>query len=282
MASGLVVERYESAARFLTEAGPWLAANEAANNLILALAHSLAGTDHPFQEPIFLAAVKERGKVVGCAVRPPPDHLDLTPMPAGAASLVAESAGANCPGLEAVGGGEAVATEFATAWARLRGGGRWRIAHRWSWLVLREVQSPCSVAGTLRLANQSDWPLVSAWAPLYMRDTGAAGSVLKFLERRLATRSLFVWEHDGPKCMASISGYTPNGLRVSAVFTPEAHRHRGYASNTVATLAQRTLDSGRDYSVLFAESHHVATQRVYERIGYRHTHATVVVELNAA
>jgi hypothetical protein len=281
MSGELVVERYQSAARFLSEAGPWLAANEAANNLILALAHSLAGTDHPFHEPIFLGAVKERGKVVGCAVRPPPDHIDLTPMPAGAASLVAESAVEHCPGLEAIGGEAPVASEFADTWVRLRGGD-WRIAHHWSWLVLREVRSPRRVPGALRLAEPSDWPLVSGWAPLYMRDTGASGSVLKFLERRLATRSLFVWEHDGAKCMASISGYTPNGLRVSAVFTPEEHRRRGYASNTVATLSQRALDGGLSYCVLFAESHHAATQRVYKNIGYRHLHATVIVELNAA
>lgn len=281
MASGLVVERYRSAERFLREAGPWLASSEPASNLILALAHSLAGTDHPFHEPIFLAAVKARGEVVGCAVRPPPDHLDLTPMPAGAASLVAASAVEHCPGLESIGGEMRVAAEFATKWARLRGGD-WRIAHHWSWLALREVRPPRPVPGALRLAEAGDWPLVSSWAPLYMRDTGAARSVLAFLERRLATRSLYVWEHGGPKCMAAISGYTPRGLRISAVFTPEEQRRRGYASNTVAALSQRALDSGLSYCVLFAESHHAATQRVYANIGYRPLHTTVVVELDAA
>jgi hypothetical protein len=281
MAGDVVVERYESAPRFLDEAGPWLAANEAANNRVLGLAHTLAGIEHPFHEPIFLAAVKARGKIVGCAVRPPPDHIDLTPMPPGAASLVAQSAAEHCPGLEAVGGDEAVATEFASTWVRLRGG-NWRIAHHWSWLVLRQVRPPPRAPGTLRLAEHGDWPLVSAWAPLFMRDTGASGSLLNFLERRLSTRSLFLWEHDSPKCMASISGHTPNGLRVSAVFTPEAHRRRGYASSTVTTLSQRALDGGRNYCVLFAESHHTATLRVYERIGYRPLHSTVVIELNPA
>jgi uncharacterized protein len=282
MTADLVVERYVSPQRFLDEAGPWLAANESANNLILALAHTLASPDpQPFHDPLFLAAVKDRGQVVGCAVRPPPDHLDLTPMPAGAASLVASGAVEHCPGLESVGGEASAATEFAVTWSHLRGGA-WRIAHYWSWLVLHQVEPPPRAPGELRLAEQSDWPLVSSWAPLYLRDTGASGNVLKFLERRLATRSLFVWEHDGPKCMASISGHTPNGLRVSAVFTPDEHRRRGYASNTVATLSQRALDGGRTYCVLFAESDHTATLRVYEGIGYRHSHGTVVVDLNAA
>ena len=64
-AGGLVVERYGSAPRFLAEVGPWLAASEPANNLILALAHSLSGNDHPFHEPVFLAAVRDRGEIVG-------------------------------------------------------------------------------------------------------------------------------------------------------------------------------------------------------------------------
>jgi RimJ/RimL family protein N-acetyltransferase len=275
-----VVERYASAARFLDEAGPWLRANEPANNLVLSLGHTLAGDDHPFHEPIYLAAVKDRGRVVGCAVRPPPDHLDLTPMPPGAASLVAADAIEHCPGLDSLGGEIATAREFATAWVALRLGD-WRIVHHWAWLVLREVHAPRGVPGGLRLAELGDWPLLSRWGQLFTRDTNAAGGVLRFLERRLKTRSLFVWEHDGPKCMAAISGYTPGGLRISAVFTPEDQRGKGYASNTVAAIAQRALDGGRTHCVLFAESHHAATLRVYERIGFRHLHGTVVIELTA-
>lgn len=281
MSGDVVVERYESAHRFLDEAGPWLAANEAENNLILGLAHSLAGTDHPFHEPIFLAAVKERGRIVGCAVRPPPDHLDLTPMPLGSASLLVASAADHCPDLDSIGGEAAAASEFADAWVGLHGGVS-RIAHRWTWLALHAVRSPHPVPGGLRLADFGDWPLVSEWAPLYMRDTGASGSVLRFLERRLHTGSLFIWDDAGPKCMAAISGYTPNGLRVSAVFTPDEYRRRGYASNTVATISQQALAGGRKHCVLFAESRHVATLRVYRNIGYEPLHETVVIELGTA
>ena len=149
--------------------------------------------------------------------------------------------------------------------------------------MLHEVNAPRTApGGQLRLAEPGDWPLIGQWAPLYVRATGAAGDVLKFLERRLATRSLFIWDHDGPKAMVSISGYTPKGLRVSAVFTPADHRRRGYASNAVATISQRALDGGRNHCVLFAESHHTDTLRVYRNLGYRPSHSTVVIELSSA
>ena len=150
-------------------------------------ARSLAGRHRPpvsradiFSQPSRIAA-----RSSAAPYAPPPDHIDLTPMPPGAAALVAASAVAHCPGLEAIGGEAAAATEFASAWVGLRGGG-WRVAHRWSWLVLFDLPSPPRVPGALRLASGSDWALVSAWAPLYMRDTGAPGSVLSFSYARHA------------------------------------------------------------------------------------------------
>jgi hypothetical protein len=278
-AEPFVIEQYSSAERFLEEAGPWLAANEAQNNLVLGLAHLLTSDDHPFREPILLAAVKQAGCVVGCAIRPPPDHLDLTALPAGAATLLAARAAEACPDLAQLGGPPAAAREFARAWAAARGG-HWRVIHYWSWFVLRKLEPPPPApGGALRLATDADWPLIAEWAPLYVRDTGAQGSVVPFLERRLRTRSLYVWDHDGPKCMVSISGHTPNGLRVSGVYTPDAHRRRGYASNAVATVSQQAFDEGRSHCVLFGESTHAATLRVYRNVGYEPLHDTVVIEL---
>ena len=135
----LSIERYSSAAQFLAEAGPWLAAREPENNLVFGLAQLLATGDHPFEEPVLLACVKEDGRVAGCAVRPPPDHLDVTALPPGAAALLAEQAAEYCPGLTSVGGPPAAAREFARTWVE-RQGGYWRMVHHWSWFVLRAVR----------------------------------------------------------------------------------------------------------------------------------------------
>jgi GNAT superfamily N-acetyltransferase len=276
--SVFTVERYESAARFLEEAGPWLAAHELRNNLVLSLAHLLASGEHPFREPIYLAAVKHAGSIVGCAVRPPPDHLDLTALPRGATAFVAASAAEHCPDLSSIGGPPEPAREFAQAWVERRGGA-WRELHRWQWLVLRAVMPPRPVPGALRLAEPAEWPLIDAWGQHFARENSGVGSVRAFLERRLRTQSLYVWDHGGPKCMTSVSGLTPRGARLSGVFTPPEHRGRGYASNTVAAVAQQTLATGREHCVLFAESTHTNTLRVYRRLGYEPMHETVVIEL---
>lgn len=278
MRSAFTVERYASAAGFLEQAGPWLAQHEPRNNLVLGLAHLIASADHPFREPIYLAAVKRAGRIVGCAVRPPPDHLDLTALPRGAAALVAASATEQCAELPTLGGPTESAHEFADAWVERRGG-EWRELHRWQWFVLRAVVAPRAVPGALRLAQPADWPLMSEWGEHFARENGGVGSVRAFLERRLRMQSLYLWDHGGPRCMASVSGLTPRGARISGVFTPPEHRGRGYASNTVAAVSQRTLAGGRDHCVLFAESTHAATLRVYRRIGYEPMHETVVIEL---
>jgi hypothetical protein len=272
------VERYESATRFLQEAGPWLAVHEPRNNLVLGLAHLLASAEHPFHEPIYLAAVKHAGSVVGCAVRPPPDHLDLTALPRGAAALVAASAADHCPDLPTLGGPSKPAREFARAWVERRGG-EWRELHRWQWFVLRTVVPPRAVPGALRLAQPGDWPLVGEWGERFARENGGVGSVRAFLERRLHTQSLYLWDHGGPKCMTSVSGFTPRGVRLSGVFTPAEYRGRGYAGNTVAAVSRQTLAAGREHCVLFAESAHAGTLRVYRGVGYEPMHETVVIQL---
>jgi GNAT superfamily N-acetyltransferase len=247
---------------------------------VLGLAHLIASADHPFREPIYLAAVKHAGSVVGCAVRPPPDHLDLTALPPGAAALVAASAAEHCPDLPTLGGPPEPALEFAGAWVERRGG-EWRELHRWQWLVMRTVVPPRRVPGALRLAEPAEWPLIDEWGEQFARENAGVGSVRAFLERRLRLRSLYIWDHAGPKCMTSVSGHTPRGARISGVFTPPEFRGRGYASNTVAAVSQRTLAAGREHCVLFAESAHAGTLRVYRALGYEPMHETVVIELVA-
>jgi hypothetical protein len=108
----LLVERYLAPAEFLAAAYDWLSAAEAHNNLVLSVARLLQGADHPFREPFYFATVKEGDRIVGCALRAPPDGLELTDLPTGAASSLVDSVAAMHPELPLVGGPQGPVFEF--------------------------------------------------------------------------------------------------------------------------------------------------------------------------
>jgi uncharacterized protein len=77
-----------------------------------------------------------------------------------------------------------------------------------------------------------------------------------------------VWDRSGPVSMASATGATPNGIRVSAVYTPPEHRGRGYATSCVAALSARLLAEGRGFCFLYTDAANPTSNVIYQRIGY--------------
>ena|SRR5687767_8705229 len=61
-----------------------------------------------------------------------------------------------------------------------------------------------------------------------------------------------------------------HGVRIGMVYTPPEFRGRGYASNYVATLTRRLLDSGRRFCFLFADLSNPTFNKIYQSVGYRH------------
>jgi GNAT superfamily N-acetyltransferase len=266
--ASLEVERFANAADFLRDVGPWLLASEADNSVLLSIVQLLAGSDHPFQEPFYLAAVKSAGRIVGCAVRPPPDQLDLTPLPPGAAELLIGGVGEMYPQLDMVAGPPDSAEEFAKVWTRERGG-QWRVRYNWTLLAVRTVRPPAAAPGRLRLAEETDLAIVREWARAYARETNAHIDVTAFYERRVRKQSLYLWDDAGAKCMVAEANKTPNSVSISGVYTPDAFRNRGYASNAVASATQRALDRGCKFCALFADRELATPMRIYRSVGYR-------------
>ncbi len=69
--------------------------------------------------------------------------------------------------------------------------------------------------------------------------------------------------------MAGSTRQSPRGASISWVYTPNAHRGRGYASNLVATLSQHFLDSGKEFCCLFTDQANPTSNKVYEALGFR-------------
>lgn len=268
MASRYSVRLYRGANQFLSATRDWLLEREAENNIVLSVAHLLTTSDHPFREPLYLASIKERSKLIGCAVAAPPDGIELTELPEGAAAELVPGIARMRPDLPWVGAARPVALEFARAWVA-KVGGSWQLRHDWMEFRLDEVVAPRPAPGRLRLADDSDWPVLRTWAPGYAADTHTPVDVSGFLERRLRRRELHVWDHDGAKSFVTMSGNTPNAVQISSVYTPREFRGNGYASNAVAAASHGALAAGAAFCVLFADPEPAQPARIYRSVGYR-------------
>ena len=196
-------------------------------------------------------------------------------MPLEAVPLLARDVAGVYGELPAVLGPNAVARAFGGAWSRLKAvraapGARQRIH------ILERVWPPSPMApGGMRSAGPADIPLVARWLAAFMQETGLADPRDPLVRaRRLCggeggNRLLALWVDGGPVCMAGCSACTRNGVRIGYVYTPEAHRRRGYATSLVAQLSSQALDLGFGHCVLYTDLANPTSNRIYRRVGYR-------------
>ena len=71
-----------------------------------------------------------------------------------------------------------------------------------------------------------------------------------------------------PVSLACFGGPTPNGIRIGAVYTPPAHRGRGYGTAVTAAVSQLNLDRGRRFCFLYTDLANPTSNAIYQRIGY--------------
>ena len=260
---------------FLARVQAVLARDEAANGLILGIAHRLQEAPERIKMPPYLAVVGDGDELLAAAVMTPPQRLLLwssddraEPLRLIAADLSA--GGWSVPGVNAL---KSTALVFAEVWAALTGQPR-RPGMRERIYALRQVTPPVpAVPGRLRPAVERDLPLVEAWMWAFIQEAGVVGtpeSARESAAARVEDRDLFLWEDASrPVAMASKSRKTSHGIAVGWVYTPPEHRCRGYASACVAALSQQLLDAGWEFCTLFTDLANPTSNSIYPKIGYR-------------
>lgn len=273
------VRRYADAARFADVVRPWLMRREAEHNLLLGLLPRLAREDGSFQRPTYLAAVEIEGEVAGCAFRTPPHKLGLTRMPADAIAPLVEDVGRVYAEIPTILGHEAVVTRFGELWS-LAKGCDWALGTRQRIHSLERVIFPdSSPPGSLRLALETDLPLLLDWMDAFSRDTGTPAEDNRTRGAELVrSGAMHVWDDGQPRSMVAVPGETPNGVRVGYVYTPPSWRGRGYATHTVAVFSHAMLRSGRRFCFLYTDLGNPTSNAIYARIGY--TPVCDVVDVN--
>lgn len=257
------------ATRFDDVAGQFVRAEPARNLLATILADSLAGRWADVRR--VFAWAEERGKVTAVALRTPP-----WPMVAAevgeplAAPLVSAWLDAD-PDLSGVSGEPAAARAVAAAWAA-RSGGRTRLAMSEAMHLLDAVvDPPRSAPGALRTAEDGDVGLLAEWERAF-RDEAGIGidyEAVEAVRTRVARGSQLVWTDERPVSTVAFSPAVAGTTRIGPVYTPPAHRSRGYASSAVAELSRRALAAGSERCMLLTDLKNPTSNKIYASVGFR-------------
>lgn len=225
--------------------------------------------------------VREDEEVVGVAMRQAPFEprpLFVLPMPEAAAVALAETLVARGEEVLALNGALPATQVCAEELARLTGRTAMVALHSRLHEASRVVL-PKEPDGLLRPAGREDVGLARAWFAAFFADADAqagrpvrahAGEVPPPDEmlRRIADGQIWVWEVDGqPVHLTALNPASFGVARIGPVYTPEAHRGRGYAGATVAALTSRVLGAG-DVPCLFTDQANPVSNALYARIGY--------------
>jgi len=264
-------QTFASARPFFAAVADALAEREVENSLVYGILDEHSTEDAPPPAGGVYGAVRDGGRVAAVVVRTPPWPLALSACAPAAATFAAEAlhaAGVEVPKMLAV---CPAAAAFAARWTALTGH-RARSLYGHRLMRLDRVVHRGAASGALRGAAPADVPRVAAWCRGFAEDIPGSlhGDLDEMARRRIAGGEIFLWCDPEPVTMAAWTRPTRTGICVNLVYTPPALRGRGYASTAVAALSQRLLDEGRAWCALFTDTANPTSNRIYERIGYRH------------
>ncbi|MEE1802833.1 GNAT family N-acetyltransferase [Streptomyces sp. JV176] len=282
---------------FRAQADPYLAADAARHTILLTVSESLRTGGVAYAGPVRFGWWRETAEapVTGAFLETPPHPPFLGTMPARAAAELARTLGGTPEGhgtpLSGVRGRVADVEAFGAAWtARRPGAGTgagnappYRLSDGMRLFRLGEPTPPDPAPeGRARYAAAQDIPLAVEWLTAFAEEIGdppardrRALAVVRIEERRL-----LLWEVDGVP--VSLAGHAPliaGQIRVAPVYTPPAHRGRGYAAGVTAAVGETALRKGAEEVLLFADNANPTANALYHRLGYRPMEVYATAEL---
>ncbi|MFD9909255.1 GNAT family N-acetyltransferase [Streptomyces sp. NPDC059063] len=265
-------------AEFLTRAHDFLHAEPALNTALLTVADTLRTRGlHVYGDgdPLFGWLADGQGDVRGAFLRTPPHRVAIGPLPEAEADApaLAELFADRAPDLLGVMSDQTTAEAFAHAWRRRTGADVTRNL-RQRLYRLGELTPPAPAPpGAARVAGAGDRELLARWHKEFGEALGEAPLMDsgEWADTRIAYGGVTLWElPDGtPVAMAGNTRRTAGQVRVAPVYTPAAHRARGYAGAVTAAVSRAALDDGADVVVLFTDLANPTSNGLYQRVGYR-------------
>jgi RimJ/RimL family protein N-acetyltransferase len=278
---------------FLSETTSYRGLDPIRTNVLGSVASSVVNDSRIYDAYWWWLIEDDDGQVVGASMRTAPFGLQVGPMPAEAASLLATSVSREDDDFPWLAGSNELVTTFLDSYEKGHspGSSREAIRGRTSFVYeLRELAVP-EVEGIYRVATMDDFDLVDQWSSdFHFYVEGVAREADKrdraFLIARLQEGAMSLWcVRNVVVAMAGRASpvETPSGLvtRIGPVFTPAENRGRGYGSAVTASLCERLLAQGSRV-MLYADADNPTSNAVYQRIGFRQIDNVVQYDLVAA
>ena len=210
------------------------------------------------------------GKVKGAASMNPPWPLLLDEAPEECLASLVEALLADGRAVTGVEADVPLAATFAAMWtARTETVAQLFMATRL--FELGDLFEPRhAVAGTPRRADESDLDLLVAWMNAFLRDIHEpAHDGEDSMRARLRTGEVWLWADAGGEPVSMV-GRTPPAAgvaRIGPVYTPDAHRGRGYAEALTHAVCARARGQGMRL-VLFADQANPTSTGIYRALGF--------------
>jgi GNAT superfamily N-acetyltransferase len=165
---------------------------------------------------------------------------------------------------------DALAAELADVLADrevVRTGLAARLQMRQRLFRLGRLCRPSAPDGRARVATAADRALVHAWFTAFKDEAGGAGRVDEAaIDDRIGYGGVLLWEVGGEAvALAGRTRVAADMVRIGPVYTPPAHRRRGYGAAVTATLSR---DAGAEHVVLFTDLANPTSNGLYRRLGY--------------
>jgi uncharacterized protein len=262
------LHKFDTIDKFWDKIQVYLLQYEAENNVLLGVVQTLLSNPDRYPDPPYLAMVESNGKIVATAIRTPPHKLLLSKSSnLEALTLIAQDL--HREQLPGVMGLIPDVKTFLRSWEKLTGQS-YQLSIVDKIHQLREVKPVAAIPGYLRLATERDRTLLIEWLPAFVAEIGEImGQDLDLVvDHRLKTQSTYIWEDNIPVSLAAGRQRSPTVGLIGSVYTPPAHRRKGYATACVAALSQKLLDEGCDRCFLLTDLANPTSNHIYQQIGY--------------
>jgi hypothetical protein len=284
MANTINVLSTTDSVQFLHRARAYLNRNEAENNTILSIAGQAGSDLSMLLPPFWFSLVETEEGDSGAAVYALPDGLVLSEMDRSLVIPIVSSLLSAGVLPERIFAPPSLA-EIATAHLAQLTGRTYMLKEHWVSLVSSKlVPPPPSELGHLRLATLADEHLVGDLGRAYGLERPSIVDVSEYFLLKLRTQDLYLWVCDRTGSITTAiatSGATDTVIRIAAVFTPKAHRCKGYAGAALSTLTNAMLDAHYKSVTLTVQNSDPNLIHMYKSLGYTHSHDSLEFVLNA-